>query len=93
MDFAVSADNSVRLIAPFADMLNHASNVKQCHAYDPKSGDLSVLAGKNYEKGDQVGSPLSVTSNSRTYTTSGLHLLWPRSKQSPFAPVWLRLAG
>lgn len=63
MDFAVSADNSVRLIAPFADMLNHSSDVKQCHAYDPKSGDLSVLAGKNYEKGDQVSFPLSVTSN------------------------------
>ena len=62
MDFAVSADNSVRLIAPFADMLNHASDVKQCHAYDPKSGDLSVLAGKDYEKGDQVRTPTTSTS-------------------------------
>ena len=54
MDFAVSEGNSVRLLAPFADMLNHSSDVKQCHAYDPTAGNLTVLAGKDYQEGDQV---------------------------------------
>lgn len=54
MDFEVSEGNSVRLVAPFADMLNYSPEVKQCHAYDPSSGDLSALAGKDYEVGDQV---------------------------------------
>lgn len=54
MDFAISEGNSVRLMAPFADMLNHASDAKQCHAYDPSTGNLSVLACKDYQAGDQV---------------------------------------
>lgn len=54
MDFAISNDTSVRLIAPFADMLNHSNDVKQCHAYDPRSGDLFILAAKDYQAGDQV---------------------------------------
>ncbi|KAK1759107.1 putative histone-lysine N-methyltransferase [Echria macrotheca] len=54
MDFGLSDGNSIRLLAPFADMLNHSSEVKQCHVYDISSGDLSVLAGKDYEAGDQV---------------------------------------
>lgn len=57
MDFKISEDNTVRLISPFADMLNHSFAVTQCHAYDPNSGNLTVLAGKDYEAGDQV-SPL-----------------------------------
>ena len=46
--------NSIRLLAPFADMLNHSLEVKQCHVYDTSSGNLSILAGKDYEPGDQV---------------------------------------
>ncbi|OAQ98842.1 hypothetical protein LLEC1_06050 [Akanthomyces lecanii] len=54
MDFALSEGNPLRLIAPFADMLNHSSDVKQCHAYDPTTGDLSILASKDYNVGEQV---------------------------------------
>ncbi|MCJ1435303.1 hypothetical protein MMC27_004675 [Xylographa pallens] len=54
MDFVLPDGNSIRLLAPFEDMLNHSSEVKQCHVYDPSSGNLSVLAGKDYKVGDQV---------------------------------------
>ncbi|VUC21996.1 unnamed protein product [Clonostachys rosea] len=54
MDFTIAKGNSVRLMAPFADMLNHASDAKQCHAYDPSTGDLSILACRDYQAGDQV---------------------------------------
>ncbi|KAK6346149.1 hypothetical protein TWF730_010481 [Orbilia blumenaviensis] len=54
MDFAQPDGKSIRLLAPFADMLNHSPDVKQCHAYDASSGDLYILAGKDYEPGDQV---------------------------------------
>ncbi|EFY90674.1 putative histone-lysine N-methyltransferase [Metarhizium acridum CQMa 102] len=54
MDFVLPDGKSIRLLAPFADMLNHSSEAKQCHVYDASSGNLSVLAGKDYEAGDQV---------------------------------------
>lgn len=54
MDFVMPGGNSIRLLAPFADMLNHSSEVKQCHVYDASTGNLSILAGKDYEAGDQV---------------------------------------
>jgi hypothetical protein len=54
MDFKLPDGDSIRLLAPFADMLNHSSEAEQCHVYDVSSGNLSVLAGKNYESGDQV---------------------------------------
>ncbi|KAK1246389.1 hypothetical protein MKX08_000191 [Trichoderma sp. CBMAI-0020] len=54
MDFVLPNGKPLRVLAPFADMLNHSSEVKQCHAYDPLSGNLSVLAGKDYEVGDQI---------------------------------------
>ena len=54
MDFELPDGKSIRLLAPFADMLNHSSEVEQCHTYDVSSGNLSVLAGKHYESGDQV---------------------------------------
>ncbi|PGH31601.1 hypothetical protein GX50_05640 [[Emmonsia] crescens] len=54
MDFVLPDGKSIRLMAPFADMLNHSSEVRQCHAYDPLSRNLTVLAGKDYEAGDQV---------------------------------------
>ncbi|PVH69866.1 SET domain-containing protein [Cadophora sp. DSE1049] len=54
MDFKLPDGDSIRLLAPFADMLNHSPEVKQCHVYDGLSGNLSVLAGKNYESGDQL---------------------------------------
>lgn len=49
-------------------MINHSPEVKQCHAYDPLSGNLSVLAGKDYEIGGQVCSPCSLA---LTYTLTG----------------------
>lgn len=60
MDFVLPTGKSLRVLAPFADMLNHSSEVKQCHAYDPLSGSVSVLAAKDYEVGDQVCSPCSL---------------------------------
>ncbi|KAL2165025.1 hypothetical protein VTH06DRAFT_321 [Thermothelomyces fergusii] len=54
MDFVLPDGKSMRLLAPFADMLNHSFEVKQCHVYDVSSGNLSVLAGKDYEPGDQA---------------------------------------
>ncbi|KAF2001546.1 SET domain-containing protein [Amniculicola lignicola CBS 123094] len=54
MDFKLPNGDSIRLLAPFADMLNHSSEVRQSHVYDVLSGDVSVLAGKDYELGDQV---------------------------------------
>lgn len=61
MDFVLPDESSIRLLAPFADMLNHSSEVKQCHVYDASSGNLSVLAGKDYKAGDQVCSFCSLT--------------------------------
>ena len=60
MDFELPDGNSIRLLAPFADMLNHSSEVKQCHVRDALSKNLSVLAGKDYEAGDQVCSSCSL---------------------------------
>jgi hypothetical protein len=54
MDFQLANGSSIRLLAPFIDMLNHSSELGQCHVYDTSSGALSVLAGKDYEVGDQV---------------------------------------
>ncbi|KAF2010578.1 SET domain-containing protein [Aaosphaeria arxii CBS 175.79] len=54
MDFKLPNGDSIRLLAPFADMLNHSSEVERCHTYDVSSGNLYVLAGKGYEPGDQV---------------------------------------
>jgi len=54
MDFPLSDGSTIRLLAPFADMLNHDSSVKQCHVYDIASGSVSVFAGKDYETGDQA---------------------------------------
>nr|QPK41098.1 SET-9 [Sordaria fimicola]QPK41099.1 SET-9 [Sordaria fimicola]QPK41100.1 SET-9 [Sordaria fimicola] len=65
MDFVLADGNSIRLLAPFADMLNHTSEVKQCHVYDPSSGTLSVFAGKDYEAGDQVFINYGPVPNSR----------------------------
>lgn len=60
MDFKLPDGDSIRLLAPFADMMNHSSEVEQCHSYDVLSGNLSVLAGKNYELGDQARSSSSL---------------------------------
>lgn len=56
MDFKLPNGDSIRLLAPFADMLNHLPELKQCHVYDALSGNVSILAGKNYESEDQVRS-------------------------------------
>lgn len=60
MDFTLPNGESIRLVAPFADTLNHSSEIKQCHVYDVSSGNLSILAGKDYEAGDQVRPPCSL---------------------------------
>jgi hypothetical protein len=83
MDFTLPDGSSIRLLAPFADMLNHSSEVTPCHVYDVSSGNLSVLAGKDYEAGDQVCSSCSLTVVSDSLTLgrfSGFHLLWIHSK-------------
>ncbi|KAJ3560054.1 hypothetical protein NPX13_g9442 [Xylaria arbuscula] len=54
MDFRLPDGNPFRLLAPFADMLNHSPEVEQCHVHDASSKALSVIAGKEYEAGDQV---------------------------------------
>ncbi|KAM3431449.1 hypothetical protein NHJ13734_007303 [Beauveria thailandica] len=74
MDFTISEGNSVRLIAPFADMLNHASDAKQCHAYDPSTGSLTVLACRDYQVGDQVFIYYGNVSNSRLLRLYGFVL-------------------
>lgn len=61
MDFVLPDGNSIRLLAPFADMLNHSPEVEQCHLCDASSGNLSILAGKDYKVGDQVCSFCSLT--------------------------------
>jgi hypothetical protein len=68
MDFVLPDGNSIRLLAPFADMLNHSSEVKQCHVYDVSSGNLSILAGKEYEIGDQVRSSCSLINITNLFT-------------------------
>lgn len=60
MDFVLPDGNSIRLLAPLGDMFNHSPEVAQCHAYDVSSGNLSILAGKDYEAGDQVCSSRSL---------------------------------
>ncbi|CCC12973.1 hypothetical protein SMACR_06115 [Sordaria macrospora] len=65
MDFQLRDGKSMRLLAPFADMLNHSSEAKPCHVYDVSSGNLSVLAGKDYEPGDQVFINYGSVPNSR----------------------------
>lgn len=54
MDFVLPDGNSIRLLAPFADMLNHSPEAEPCHVYNASTGSLSVVAGKDYEAGDQV---------------------------------------
>jgi hypothetical protein len=60
MDFVLPNGNSIRVVAPFADMFNHSPEVKPCHVYNASTGNLSILAGKDYEAGDQVSSSCSL---------------------------------
>ncbi|CAJ0765484.1 12967_t:CDS:2 [Entrophospora sp. SA101] len=53
MDFQLP-DKQFRCIVPFADLLNHSFDVQLCHIYDSKSGNLRVVAGKDYAIGEQV---------------------------------------
>lgn len=73
MDFVLPDGNSIRLVAPFADMLNHSSEVEPCHIYDASSGNLSVLAGKDYEAGDQVRSSYSLMVVAHLLTSGLFH--------------------
>lgn len=54
MDFELPDGETIRVIAPFADMLNHSPDIKTCHIYDQQTNTIRVLAGKDYEAGDQV---------------------------------------
>ncbi|KAI9333723.1 hypothetical protein BDR26DRAFT_912274 [Obelidium mucronatum] len=54
MDFALPDGTRLRGIVPFLDMVNHSFDVKQCHAYDPVSRTVKILAGKNYASGDEI---------------------------------------
>ena len=94
MDFVLPDGNSIRLLAPFADMLNHSSEIKQCHVYDASSKSLSILAGKDYEAGDQVWLScclLVLICAHRGNILLGFHLLRTCSKQSPPTSIWLCL--
>ncbi|KAL6717353.1 hypothetical protein ACLMJK_005268 [Lecanora helva] len=95
MDFMLPHGKSIRLLAPFADMLNHSSEVKQCHVYDPSSGNLSILAGKDYEVGDQVFINYGPLPNNRLLRLYGFIL--PNNPNDsydlvlsthPTAPLW-----
>ncbi|KAL2075202.1 hypothetical protein VTL71DRAFT_144 [Oculimacula yallundae] len=74
MDFKLGDGTSIRVVAPFADMFNHSSEVEQCHVYDALSGNLSVLAGKNYEPGDQIFINYGPVPNSRLLRLYGFVL-------------------
>ncbi|KAJ1566236.1 hypothetical protein HK405_010628 [Cladochytrium tenue] len=54
MDFHTPDGMHVRAIAPFLDLANHSFDVPQCHAYDPSTGSIQIMAGKDYRKGDQI---------------------------------------
>ncbi|KAJ1556287.1 hypothetical protein HK405_003251, partial [Cladochytrium tenue] len=55
MDFQVeSSGTNLRVIAPYLDMANHSFSVPQCHAYDPSTGSVKIISGKDYRKGDQI---------------------------------------
>jgi SET domain len=54
MNFRLSDGQQLRLIAPFADMLNHSPDIPMCHIYDATNKTLRIVAGKDYEVGEQV---------------------------------------
>ena len=63
MDFQFPATKtqparSIRVVAPFADMLNHSYDTEPCHVYDETVQALKIKAGKDYAVGDQVGHDL-----------------------------------
>lgn len=83
MDFSLAGGKSIRVLAPFADMVNHSPEVKQSHVYDTSSGNLSIIAGKDYEAGDQVRQAYSLVVTIWLLTWGyfpGIHLLWSYSK-------------
>ncbi|CAG8681342.1 12167_t:CDS:2, partial [Acaulospora morrowiae] len=73
MDFQLP-DKQFRCIAPFADMFNHSLNVQLCHIYDPQSGNLQVLAGKDYSSGEQVFINYGAVPNNRLLRLYGFVL-------------------
>lgn len=74
MDFGLPGGTSLRLMVPFADMFNHSSDVAQCHAYDPATGDLSILAARDYSVGEQVFIYYGPVPNSRLLRLYGFVL-------------------
>ncbi|KAJ3217165.1 hypothetical protein HDU67_008385 [Dinochytrium kinnereticum] len=70
MDFQVPATNgsppfSLRCIVPFVDMVNHSSDVIQCHIFDQASGCVKILSGGKVNKGDQIFINYGPVGNSR----------------------------
>jgi len=47
---------SLRCIAPFADMFNHAPGTPIVHLLDKTTQRLRIVANRNYEVGKQVKS-------------------------------------
>lgn len=54
MDFILPGNKQLRVVAPYADMLNHSLDAKTYHMLDQQTNTLCVVAGKNYDVGDQV---------------------------------------
>lgn len=92
MDFKLPKGDSIRILAPFADMLNHSIEAERCHSYDPSSGNLFILAGKNYDIGDQVrlfSFPALLTDTLTYEFVLDIHQLRTCSKQSTVTSVWV----
>ncbi|KAJ3051668.1 hypothetical protein HK097_007297 [Rhizophlyctis rosea] len=55
----------MRIVARFADMLNHSDETEFCHVYDETRTALRITAGKDYARGDQVFINYGKVRNSR----------------------------
>jgi histone-lysine N-methyltransferase SETD3 len=69
MDFAIPQPNgttqTLRTIVPFADFINGSLSVDQCHQYNPYTGMVEILAGKEYQRNDQIFINYGSISNAR----------------------------
>ncbi|KAI8896587.1 hypothetical protein BC833DRAFT_596970 [Globomyces pollinis-pini] len=69
MDFFIpqstGTSTHMRCLVPFMDLFNGSLSVSQCHQYDIKTNSIQVIAGKDYQPGDQVFINYGIISNSR----------------------------